>query len=53
MLDAKRLYGNLEKSWNELEAEKLPKFTLYDAEQKRIDGNDHLADHSQTQSVPL
>lgn len=37
VLDAKRLYGNLEKSWNELEAEKLPKFTLYDAEQKRID----------------
>ena len=36
MLDAKRLYGNLEKSWNELEAEKLPEFTLYDAEQKRI-----------------
>ena len=37
VLDAKRLYGNLEKSWNELKAEKLPKFTLYDAEQKRID----------------
>lgn len=36
VLDAKRLYGNLEKSWNELEAEKLPKFTLYDAEQKGL-----------------
>ena len=34
--NGKCLYGNLEKSWNELEAEKLPEFTLYDAEQKRI-----------------
>ena len=35
-LDAKRIYGNLTQSWNELEGESLPTFALYDVSGNKV-----------------